>query len=144
MSLFRDPLITLEDIRLRKFSFSSIDMDVKVRVDNPNSFGITLREIPFTVLCASGDTTEQLADGNTGKVKIAGNRSTLLDIPVTSQNAALISAVAALVTKGGVRVIFRGEAVINAILFSWPVPFEKTMPVMMDTVAESLAGDKKA
>jgi LEA14-like dessication related protein len=66
MPVFCDPVVTLEDVRLRHFSLSSLYLVVIIRVENPNPLGITLRELPFTVLCSSGHTYQQLACGNTG------------------------------------------------------------------------------
>ncbi|MFA5269403.1 MAG: LEA type 2 family protein [Methanoregula sp.] len=143
MPILKDPVITLEDIRLRKISFSSLELEVTIQVMNPNPLGITLRELPFTVLCSTNKTDQQLASGNTGRVKIAGNGSTVLHIPVTSQNATLIGALATFVTKGGVKVTIRGTATVDAFLFDWSVPFEKTLPVTMKQVTDSLAGEKK-
>jgi LEA14-like dessication related protein len=143
MPILKDPVVTLEDIRLRKVSLSSLELDVTIRVENPNPLGITLRELPFTVMCSSGHTDQQLACGNTGRVKITGMGCTVLHIPVTSQNAALISALATFVMKGGVQVTVRGTATIDAVLFCWSVPFEKMLPVTMELVAGSLAGERK-
>jgi len=84
-------------------------------------------------------TDQQLVSGNTGRVKIAGNSATLLHIPATSQNAALIGALATFVTNGRVQVTIRGTAIVDAIIFGWSVPFEKTLPVTMEQVAGSLA-----
>ena len=140
MPVLSNPVITLEEVRLRKVSLSSIELEVLIRVENQNPLGITLRELPFTVLCSSGSAGQQLAYGNTGRVKIAARGSTQLCVPVRSQNIALIGALAAFVTKGGVLVTIRGTAVIDAILFGWEVPFEKTLPVTMEQVADSLAG----
>jgi len=93
-------------------------------------------------MCSSGHTDQQLASGNTGRVKIAGNGSTVLCIPVTSQNAALISALSTFVIKGGIQVTIRGTATVDAFLFGWPVPFEKTLPLTMGQIADSLVGEK--
>ena len=142
MPVFCDPVVTLEGVRLLKVSLSSLDLEVAIRVENPNPLGITLRELPFTILCSSGHTDQQLASGNIGRVKIARNGSTVLRIPVTSQNAALIRALATFVTKGGVQVTIRGTATIDAVLFGWSIPFSKTLPVTLAEVADSLAGKK--
>ena len=135
LPILKDPVITLEGIRHRKISFSSLELEVTIQVENPNPLGITLREIPFTVLCSTGKTDQQLASGNTGRVKIGGNGSTVVRIPVTSQNAALIGALATFVTKGGVQVAIRGTATIDAFLFGGSVPFEKNLPVTVKQVA---------
>jgi len=144
MQLFRDPVVTLEDIRLRKITLSSLDLELSVRVENPNLLGVTLRELPFTVLCSSGRTEQQLASGNPGRVKIAANGSTVLRIPVTSQNTALAGSLATFIMKGGVQVTVRGTATIDAVLFCWSVSFQKTLPVTMEQVAGSLTGKGKA
>jgi hypothetical protein len=61
-------------------------------------------------------------------------------IPVSSQNAALIGALAAFVTRGSVQVTIKGTAIIDCLLFGWSVPFSKTVPVTMVQVADSLSG----
>jgi LEA14-like dessication related protein len=143
MALLQDPVVTLEDVRVLAFSLSSLNLEVMIRVENPNPLGITLRELPFTVLCSAGSHDQEIATGNTGRVKISAQGSTLLRIPVTSKNAALAGALAAFLTRGGVQVTIRGTAVIDAVLFNWSIPFSKTVPVTMEQVADSLAGERK-
>ena len=143
MPLLQDPVVTLEDVRLRALSLSSLSLEVMIRVENPNPVGVTLRELPFTVLCSSGTSNREIATGNTGRVKISSRGSTMLTIPVTSQNAALAGALATFLTRGGVQVTIRGTAVIDAVLFNWSIPFSKTVPVTMGQITGSLAGEKK-
>lgn len=141
MPLLRDPVVTLEDVRLRRISLTSLDLDVAIRVDNPNPLGITIRELPFTVRCSAGKDDTELANGNTGRAAIAASGNTLLSVPVTSRNASLVAALATFIVKGGVNVTIRGTAVIDALLFSWSIPFEKTVPVTMEQVAGSVSGE---
>jgi LEA14-like dessication related protein len=143
MPLLHEPVVTLEDVRLRTLSISSLELDVAIRVENNNPLGVTLRELPFTVLCQDADRTREIARGNTGKVQIAATDSTLLHVPVRSENAILIGALAAFVTRGKVQVTIRGTAVIDCILFGWSVPFTKTVPVTMAQVADAVAGQKQ-
>ena len=143
MPLLGNPVIALEEVWLRKISLSSLDLEVVIRVENPNPLGITLHELPFSVICSTGHSGHELATGNTGRVQIAAGSSTLLRVPVASRNGALIAALATFIMKGGVNVTIRGTAVIDAFLFSWSVPFEKTMPVTMEQVAGSLAGENQ-
>jgi LEA14-like dessication related protein len=143
MPLLWDPVISFEDVRVRALSLSSLDLEVMIRVENPNPLGITLKELPFTVRCSSGNRDLEIAAGNTGRVRIAARGNSVLRIPVTSQNAALAGALAAFVTKGGVQVTIQGTAIIDAVLFSWSIPFSKTLPVTMAQVADSLAGERE-
>jgi LEA14-like dessication related protein len=140
MRVLRDPVVLLEDVKVRAVSLSSLNLDVTIRVENENLLGITLKDLTFTVLCSSGSRDQELASGNTGRVKIAARGSTMLHIPVRSQNAALISALTTFMTKGEVQVTVRGTAIIDAVLFSWSVPFEKTLPVTTERIAGSLTG----
>jgi LEA14-like dessication related protein len=143
MPVLHEPVVSLEEVKLRALSLSSLELDVAIRVGNPNPLGVTLRELPFTVLCRAGDRDQQIAAGNTGRVKIPARDSTLLHVPVRSQNAALVGALAAFVTRGGVEVTIEGKAVIDCLLFGWSVPFSKTVPVTMNQVAGAIAGQKK-
>ena len=143
MPVLQEPVVTLNDVKLRNLSLSSLELDVAIRVQNNNPFGVTLRELPFTVLCQAGDRNTQIAMGNTGRVKIAARGSTLLHAPVSSQNAALIGTLATFVTRGEVQVTIQGKAIIDCFLFGWSIPFSKSLPVTMGQVADSLTGEKK-
>jgi LEA14-like dessication related protein len=104
MQVLRDPVVVLEGVRLRTVSFSSLNCEVTIRVENPDPLGVTLRELPFTVLCGSGNSDQLLASGNTGRITITARGSTVLRIQVQSENTALISALATFVMKGRVQV----------------------------------------
>jgi LEA14-like dessication related protein len=143
MPVLHEPVVSLETAKLRALSLSSLELDVVIRVGNANPLGVTLRELTFTILCRAGVRDQQIATGNTGRVKILARDSTLLHVPVRSQNAALVGALAAFVTRGSMQVTIQGTAVIDCLLFGWSVPFSKTLPVTMEQVADSLAGQKK-
>ena len=142
MPLLHEPEVSLEDVRLRSLSISSLELDVAIRVQNPNPLGVTLRDLPFRVLCRDAERSRQIASGKTGQVKIPARDSTLVHVPVSSDNAILIGALAAFVTRGSVKVTITGTAVIDCIFFSWSVPFSKTLPVTMEQVMGSLTGQK--
>ncbi|MDO8872527.1 MAG: LEA type 2 family protein [Methanoregula sp.] len=142
MPVLHEPFVSLEEVKLRALSLSSLELEVMIRVQNSNSLGVTLRELPFTVLCSAGDQNQEIATGNTGRVKIPARGSTVLRMPVTSQNAALIGALATFVTRGGMQVTIQGTATIDCILFGWSIPFTKTLAVTMAQVAEAVAGAK--
>jgi len=144
MPVLHEPVVSLEDLRLKAHTSSSVDLEVLIRVQNVNPLGVTLRELPFVVMCRAGVTARQVATGNTGKAEIPAQDSTLLNIPVRSEKAELISAFADFVTCGSVEVSIQGLAVIDCTLFGWSVPFSKTMPVTMEQIiAGTLFPQKK-
>jgi len=143
MPVLHEPEVSLDAVKLWALSLSSLELDVAIRVGNVNPLGVTLRELTFTVRYRAGNRDTQIAAGNTGRVKIPARGNFLLHVPVRSQNAALIGALATFVTHSDVQVTIEGKAVIDCLLFGWSVPFTKTMPVTMAQVANSLAGKKK-
>jgi LEA14-like dessication related protein len=143
MPVLHEPIVTLEEVTLHSLSILSLELDVAIRVKNANPLGITIRELPFTVHCLAGNRKTQIACGNTGRMKIAARDSTILHVPVRSENAAIIGALAAFVTRGHVQVTITGTAIIDCLLFGWSVPLSKSLPITMEQAADSLAGQKK-
>ena len=134
MPVLHEPVVSLEDLRIKAHSVSSVDLEVMIRVQNINPIGVTLRELPFVVLCRGGVTARQIATGNTGKAVIPAQDCALLNIPIRSEKTELIGAFADFVTCGSVEVTIQGLAVIDCTLFGWSVPFTKTMPVTMEQI----------
>ncbi len=143
MPLLHEPEVNLEDVQLGSLSVSSLELNVAIRVQNKNPFGVTVKEVPFKVLCRDCETTRQIASGNTGRVTIPANNSILLKVPVKSDNAILLSALAALASQGAVHVTIKGTAVIDCVLFHWSIPFSKDLPVTMDQIVKAAGGEKK-
>lgn len=143
MPLLHEPEVTLEDVQLGSLSVSSLELKVAIRVQNKNPFGVTVKEVPFKVLCRDCETTRQIASGNTGRVTIPANNSILLKVPVKSDNAILLSALATLASQGAVQVTIKGTAVIDCVLFHWSIPFAKDLPVTMDQIVKAAQGGGK-
>jgi LEA14-like dessication related protein len=140
MPILHEPAISLEGVKIRALSLSNLDLDVTIQVENKNPVGVTLREIPFLVLIRDGERQQEIANGNARDVTIPARNSTVLTVPITSHNTAIIRALAAFVTKGGVEVTIKGAAVVNAVVTGWSVPFEKTVKVTAGDLAGVVAG----
>ena len=140
MPLLKEPSVALEGIKIRSVSQESLDLDVAIRVENPNLFGVTLREIPFLILIPDGEHLKEIANGNSGTVSIPAKETSLFTIPVTSRSSDLVMAIAAFVAKGGLDVTIRGVARVDAVIACWSEPFEKTVTVTMAQVAGALNG----
>ena len=138
MPILHEPAITLDGVKIRALSLADLDLDVTIRVENKNPIGVTLKEIPFIVLIREGDRQQEIANGNTGNVAIPAQSCTQLAVPVTSRNAVLVGAMGALVASGRIDVTINGAAVVDAVIISWTVPFEKTITVTMEQVAGAL------
>jgi LEA14-like dessication related protein len=143
MPIFSDPVVTLEGASLRNVSLSTLDLEVTIRVENNNPVGVTLEECPFTVLCKKKGNSLQIATGNTGSAKIPARSVTMLNVPVTSHNAALAGALVSFVTKGGIEVTIEGKAVVKFLMITKTFPFARTVPVSTALIAGMVTGQKK-
>ncbi|OPY37517.1 MAG: Late embryogenesis abundant protein [Methanoregula sp. PtaU1.Bin051] len=145
MPILQEPAVTLEGVKIRSVSRDSLGLDVTIRVQNPNPVGVTLKEIPFLLMIREGENLLEIANGNTGTVSIPAGDSPVLTVPVSSRSNDLVVALAAFVTRGELEVTIRGVALVDAVIVCWSVPFEKTMTVTMQQVAEALGKiqDKK-
>jgi LEA14-like dessication related protein len=142
MPILQEPAVTLEGIKVRAISLVSIDLDMMIKMNNPNPIGVTLRELHFVTLCGTGGHEQEIAEGNTGSIRIPARDSTLITVPVTSHNKALIRAMAAFVARGGIHVTIKGVAKIDCIVACWSLPFTKTLMVTVRQLTGAFTGQK--
>ena len=142
MPILHEPVVTREGAKIRAVSLASLDLDVAIGIRNFNPVGVTLREIPFLVLIRDGDRQQEIANGNTGAISILARDTTVITVPVTSRNTAILRALAAFVAKGGLHITIRGCAVVDAVITGWSIPFEKTVTVTMKQVAGAVTKPK--
>lgn len=143
MSVLSDPVVTLEGVRLENVSFSTLDLLVTIRVENKNPVGATLESCPFTVSCESGGKNTVIATGETGSAKIPGNSVTGIPARVTSENAALLGALAGLILGGKIEVTITGTAKIKFLMIPKEIPFSRTVPVTRGEIADMVTGQEK-
>jgi LEA14-like dessication related protein len=135
-----EPIVTLEEVKIVAIHITSLDLEVKLRVQNPNSISATLRELPFTVFFRNRGHPVEIASGNTGKLEIDAYTSSEIKVPVTTYDIVLIEALASLVEKGGIQLEIKGNAVIDHIVAGWTLPFSKTMDLTEHEIADAILG----
>ena len=140
MALFREPSITLQGVTVRSVTPDALELEVDIRVENPNPVGVTIRDLPFSVFCRAGEDTVRLATGKTGRAKIPGRGGTTLAVPVSAHSAGILGAVASFIANGGVDLEVRGTANIDCIVACPAVPFSKTIRLSAGDLAKAFAG----
>jgi hypothetical protein len=143
MSVLHDPVVTLEGVALKNLSFSTLDLDVSIRVENNNLVGATIESCPFTLSYRNGGTPQVIASGDTGSAKIAAGSATVLPVRVSSNNTALPGALAAFVTGGKLDLTINGTAKIKFLMIPKEIPFSRTVPVTVGQIAGMVTGQKK-
>ena len=54
MQALYEPVVTIKGVKIRSLHLSSVDFDVMLRIENPNPFGATVKELPFVVFFRHG------------------------------------------------------------------------------------------
>lgn len=130
MSLLQEPTITIEDVAIRGISLSHLDLDVCIRVMNPNFLGVTVREVTFQItLPQNGMAPLQIAQGIMGETKIPRKGSIDVTVPVSTSNSGLLSVILNLIGRGDLPVSVTGVAKIDAGITTWSFPFTKEITI---------------
>jgi len=138
MPELNEPIVTLERVKIHAIHATSLDLEVKIKVENLNSISATLREMPFTIFFNTGKNRKEIASGNTGRLEIAANSSTDIIIPVTSNDLMLVEALATILESGGIHLEIEGNAVIDHVLAGWTLPFTETINLTEKEVLDAL------
>ena len=137
MQSLNEPLVTIEGVKIRGFHLSSIDFDVILRIENPNPFGATVREFPFTVFFRSGNQEKEIASGETVKMDIPARNSIEITVPLTSHDLALFEGLLSLIRKGNIQLKIQGTAVIDHII-GWSLPVTEDIEITEHEIAEAV------
>jgi LEA14-like dessication related protein len=140
MPELNEPIVTLERVKIHAIHATSLDLEVKIKVQNLNSISATLREMPFTIFFKTGEHRKEIASGNTGRLEIAANSSTDVTIPVTSYDLMLVEALATILESGGIHLEIEGNAVIDHVLAGWTLPFMERINLTEKQVIDALEG----
>jgi LEA14-like dessication related protein len=139
MPEIKEPVVTLERVKIHAIHLTSIDLEVTLKILNPNPIDAILRELPFTVFFHTGKDQKEIASGNTGRVEIPADGSIEIPVPVTSYDLALVEGLAEILKRGRITLEVKGNAVIDHIL-GWTLPITETIDITGRQVLDALEG----
>jgi LEA14-like dessication related protein len=138
MHLLHEPTVTLVSAAIKTVTLSSLEIDVIIRIENPNFFGVTVREAAFSFRCGQGSDGKEIAHGKTSRIRIPAKGSTVVMVPVTSHNLPLIHTLMSLLGSGSIGLAITGTATIDYFLGTWAVPFAKDLTIRTGEVAAAI------
>ena len=135
MQTLNEPIVSIKGVKIRALYLSSIDFDVILKIENPNPFGATVRELPFTVFFRSGTQEKEIASGQTITMDIPASDSIEITVPLTSHDLALFEGIVSLIKKGNIQLRIQGTAVIDHII-GWSLPVTEEIQITEHEIAE--------
>jgi LEA14-like dessication related protein len=137
MQTLNEPVVTIKGVKIRALHLSSIDFDVTLKIENPNPFGATVRELPFTVFFRSVNQEKEIARGETVKMDIPASDSIEITVPLTSHDLALFEGMVSLIKRGNIQLKIQGTAVIDHII-GWSLPVTEEIEITEHEIAEAV------
>jgi LEA14-like dessication related protein len=120
---FRQPVVSLADVKVTGVGLSGGSLDVVLNVQNPNDFRLDATQMHYSVLVdtvpfANGITTQQFT--------VEGKRSQQVHIPINFSYAGVGNAGRQLMNTGSVNYTVRGDVTVGSPIGNFTVPFSQT------------------
>jgi LEA14-like dessication related protein len=137
MQALYEPVVTIKGVKIRSLHLSSVDFDVILRIENPNPFGATVKELPFIVFFRRGTQEKEIASGQTINMDIPAHDSIEITVPLTSHDLALFEGMVSLIKEGKILLEIRGTAMIDHII-GWSLPVREEIEITEHEIAEEV------
>jgi LEA14-like dessication related protein len=120
---FREPVVSLQDVKVTGVGLNGGSLDVILNVQNPNDFRLDATRLRYTVLVDS----IQFADGvTTQRFTVEGKQTTPLHIPINFTYAGIGQAGRQLLNTGSVNYTVRGDVTVGTPIGDRTIPFSQT------------------
>ncbi len=124
----KTPDVSVQQVTLASVNLTDLSLDVTLAVDNPNSFGITLKSLSFDVYYLKDNAWVYLTHGEQAGIQIPPGTS-MITIPVSIKNADLIGSLISFVSQGEITIQIRGIASPDIFGIEPSIPFTHTTTV---------------
>jgi len=125
----KKPEIVVDDISVERVTTQSLDLNVRVIVNNPNPVGANLKKIVFDMYYLENGRSKYLGYGEKYGVEIRKQGETTITIPVTVDSSQAIKAVIRIAKEGAVTIKVSGSAYLDLKVTTFEIPFEKSKEI---------------
>ena len=121
---FREPVVTLADVKVTGVGLTGGALDVVLNIQNPNDFRLDATQMHYNVLVD----TMPLANGTTTQhFTVEGKQSQQVHIPINFTYSGIGAAGRALMNTGSVNYTVKGDVTVgSAVGLNVTVPFSQT------------------
>ncbi len=130
-AFIKEPKASVVSITPSSVGLSSVTLNVKIRIDNPNPFGAHLTKLEFDVYYLKDGKFIYLGHGEKRDVDIKANGVTEIVVPVKIDNLQAVGTLLQLAKKGEVTIKVKGTAYIDLKITSFGIPFEQVEEVRL-------------
>ena len=119
----RDPIVTLQDVKVTGVGLNGGSLDVVLNVENPNDFRLDATQLNYHVLV---DTVPFANGTTTQRFTVEGKKSQQVHIPINFTYAGVGAAGRQLMNTGSVNYTVKGDVTVGSPVGNLTVPFSQT------------------
>ena len=119
----RDPVVTLQDVKVTGVGLNGGSLDVVLNVENPNDFRLDATQLRYNVLV---DTVPFANGTTTQRFTVEGKKSQLVHIPINFTYSGVGAAGRQLMNTGSVNYTVKGDVTVGSPVGNLTVPFSQT------------------
>lgn len=119
----RDPIVTLQDVKVTGIGLNGGSLDVVLNVDNPNDFRLDATQLRYNVLV---DTVPFANGTTTQRFTVEGKKSQQVHIPINFTYSGVGAAGRQLMNTGSVNYTVKGDVTVGSPVGNLTVPFSQT------------------
>ena len=122
-SVFKEPVVTLKDVKLNGLGLSGGSLDVVLNVYNPNGFNLDATRMTYKLLVDSIPFGTGLVES---RFSVSKNDSNTVRIPIDFTYAGIGEAGRQLIQTGTVNYRVTGDVTVGTPLGQYTVPYDRT------------------
>ena len=125
----QEPTVTVDGVGIENITPGSIDLSLRLTINNPNPVGATLTRVSFDVFFLDDGEPVFLAHGERGEFEIRPGGNTTISVPVTVDNLRLVQALLLALRDGVVTLQVSGSGVLDYGIATFEIPFDRRVEV---------------
>jgi LEA14-like dessication related protein len=119
----RDPIVTLQDVKVTGVGLNGGSLDVVLNVENPNEFRLDATQLRYNVLV---DTVPFANGTTTQRFTVEGKKAQQIHIPISFTYSGVGAAGRQLMNTGSVNYTVKGDVTVGSPVGNLTVPFSQT------------------
>jgi LEA14-like dessication related protein len=120
---FKEPVVTLQDVRIAGLGVSGGNLDVMLNVYNPNGYRLDATRLNYRLLVDSTQVATGVVDS---RFTVQDNDSTTVRIPVSFSFSGVGAAGRSIWNTGAVNYRVTGDITVGTVVGNFTVPFSQT------------------
>ena len=120
---FKEPVVTLRDVKVTGVGLNGGSLDVVLEVENPNGYSLDATRLTYKVLVD----TVMFATGVTdSRFTVEGNKTTQIHLPISFTYSGVGQAGRQLLGTGSVNYTVAGDVTVGSPIGNFTVPYSRT------------------